>query len=290
MLLSYSAKAVEVNPSDVFSQVIQIHKELQIIKAHFAITIQLDHERIRKTQLMPRHAWQKAYEIMVKINILRRTNGMAILEPINIEPRLKLNPVLTYEMTQRILQELAIFKFRMGIKEQITPAVKYTNKKPMDVFNLLRAASEELDVINGQEFTPSYVFGEAMRIYEDIGLILRHLDITDRSEPPIKVIDATPAVAFNTALKLLEKITELEISMGFEGVDSSVFWRKNPNPGHVYELAEIIIAELQLIKASQGSRYVITPAAKYYTLKTPSDVNQVLGWSLTKISQISSLR
>jgi len=150
--------------------------------------------------------------------------------------------------------------------------------------------SVELDLLNGQEFTPSYVFGEAMRIYEDINLILQHLNIADKTEPPVKVIDAKPSMAFNTALKLLTKVSELEASIGFEGLDPAIFLRKNPSPGHVYEIAEMIISEIQVIKASLGIRYVISPAAKYYTLKTPAQVNQVLGWSLAKLTLISSLR
>lgn len=282
--------AIEVTPSDVYAQVEQIQKELLIIKKHFNITAQANYEKMQKAYLKPRHAWQKAYEILVKLNILRRSNGMSILEPINMEPRLKRNPILTYEMALRILLELKIIKFRLDITEQVTEADRYTNKKPMDVFNLLRAASQDLDIINGQEFTPSYVFAEAIRIYEDVNLILAHMRISDKSIPPIKMHKATPIDAYDTALELLSIILSIEASNGIEGIDPTVFLRQKVSPGDVYELTAIIIAELQVIKASVGIRYVITPAAKYYTQKTPADVKQLLGWSLSKLSQIRSLR
>ena len=32
-----------------------------------------------------------------------------------------------------------------------------------------------IDLINGNEFTPSHVFGETMRVFDDITLILSHL-------------------------------------------------------------------------------------------------------------------
>jgi hypothetical protein len=292
LLLFYSLllPAQEVTPSEVFAQVEQIQKELAIIKSHFNINIQPHYEKLLKSELKPRHAWQKAYEILVKINILRRSNGMSILEPINMEPKLKRDPILTYEMALRVLLELEIIKFRLDISEQVTPAISYSNKKPMDVFNSLRAISQDMDILNGQEFTPSYVFAEAMRIYEDINLIIMHLKINDESIPPIKMIDATPTDAFNTAIQLLTLVTRIEASIGIEGIDSSVFIRKQADPAHVYELTEIIIAELQVIKASVGIRYVITPAAKYYTQKSPADVIQLLGWSISKLSQVTTLR
>ncbi len=290
LFFSFSLSALEVIPSDVYVQVEQIQKELVVIKKHLNLTTQISQNKLLKAELKPRHAWQKSYEILVKINILRRSNGMSIMEPINMEPRLKRDPILTYEMALRILVELEIIKFRLDITEQITPASIYTNKKPMDVFNLLRSISQDMDIINGQEFTPSYVFAEAMRIYEDINLIILHMKINDESVPPIKIIDSTPTDAFYTAIKLLTVVSQIESSIGIEGIDASVFLRKQITPSDVYELTEIIISELQVIKASVGIRYVITPAAKYYTQKSPADVNQLLGWSLSKLKQVSTLR
>jgi len=290
VFITFTLQAKEATPSDVYAQVIQIQKELKLIKTHFEITKKPKYEIMSKTQLKPRHTWQKAYEILVKINILRRSNGLAVLEPVNMEPRLKRDPVLVYEMTQRILQEIKIFKYRMDINEVSSVPKVYANKTPMDVFNKLRAVSVDMDILNGQEFTPSYVFGESMRIYEDINIILKQLNIKDQSVPPIKILDAKPKDTYEVCLKLLKKITMLEASIGMEGIDVSILLRNQVTPGNVYELSQIVIAELQVIKASLGIRYSITPAARYYTQKSPSDVAQVLGWSFNKLNQIQSLR
>lgn len=280
----------QATPSNVFSQVMQIEKELLILKKHLNITKGYKFDPIEKTELKPRHAWQKTYEIMVKINVFRRAHSLPTIEPVNMEPVLNIAPVLTYEQTQRILAELSILKFRLGITKKVSKADKYKNKTPMNVFNKLREVSSILDVINGSEFSPSYVFGEAMRIYKDINIILNKLKIADTAIPPEKVISDTPKDSLLSELKLLEKIFTLERSIGLEGIDVAVFYLENPGPPEVFELTQIILAELQVIKASLGIRHEITQAAHFYSQKTPADVNQLIGWSLLKMKQISTLR
>ncbi|MCU7836765.1 MAG: hypothetical protein KZQ83_16140 [gamma proteobacterium symbiont of Taylorina sp.] len=276
--------------SDVYAQVMQIEKELFIIRNFFGISQKAEFREIRKAQLKPRHVWQKTYEIIVKINILRRINSLPIIEPVNMEPVLNMDPILVYEQTQRILTELRIVRFRLGIEGEISSLEKFSNKQPMDVYNKLKEVSALLDVINGSEFTPSYVFGEAMRIYEDVNTILSKLLIRDLTIPPEKLLKVTPGDTQLTALFLLGKLSELEQGIGIEGVDASVFFQDEPNPADVFELTQVILAELQVIKATLGIRHVITQAAQYYTQKTPADANQLLGWSLLKINQIVTLR
>ncbi len=279
-----------LTPSSVYSEVVQIEKELLTIKRFFNINRKEELKEAITTELTPRHAWQKTYELMVKTNILRRANGLPIIEPVYMEPVLNVNPILTYEQTQRVLTELRIIKFRLGILEMITPPETFSKKTPMDVFNKLRHVSSLFDVINGSEFTPSYVYGEAMRIYQDVNVIIRLLGLTDTTIPPEKIVTATPREAMITALHLLEKISSLESGVGIEGVDASVFYLDNPLPEDVFEMTLILMAELQVIKASLGLRHDVTQAARYYTQKTPADVNQLLGWVLLKINLINTLR
>ena len=107
-----------ITPSEVFGQVKHIEFEVESMLKYYGI--QHDHEKIKKrvtvkTNLKPRNVWQKSYEIMIKINLLRTSNKLPIIEPINMSPVLNLNPDLVYEQTQRILTELKIFRFRLGI-------------------------------------------------------------------------------------------------------------------------------------------------------------------------------
>lgn len=277
-----------ITPSDVYSEAMQIQKELKLIKKHFNIDKKVSLEKIN-TKLYPRHAWQKSYEILLKINILRTSNNMPINEPSNLEPVLNLDPILTYEQIQRIITEIRIFKVRVNIPTQITSKKIYTNKTPLDVYNLLDNISHELDIINKNKFSPSNVFGETIRIYKDLETILNYLNIENNTIPTTKKINAKPIDSFNTSLKILEKLQYIQSIARIDTINAYVFKKEIITPSEVFSLNQIIIAELQTIKAYLGLNNYITPAAKQYTNKTPSDVEQMLGWCLREISLIKSL-
>lgn len=51
-------------------------------------------------------------------------------------------------------------------------------------------------------------------------------------------------------------------------------------------MTQMIIAELQTLKAYVGLKNYITPAASVYVNKKPADVDQLMNWNLRKIALI----
>jgi len=291
-LLTNFIIAKTITPNDVYTQVMLINKELHSLMKKYNFS----HKNTKiikstniKTKLKPRIAWQKTYEIMIKINIFRKSNNMPIIEPINIEPMLKLTSDMVYEQTQRILTELKIIKYRLNIKDKPHKIKKYRNKNSQDIFNELNHVSASLDIINKDSFTPSYVFGEAMRIYDDLTTILNYLNIRDKTIPSKRDNHTTPLETFATTMTLLNKIGLLQRNVGIDTVDFSSFIKKKPSPKDVFSMTQMVLAELQTIKAQIGLTHYITPAATTYTNKTPADVNQLMNWNLRKLMLINNL-
>jgi len=291
LLLCSALNAKIITPNEVYSEVSLISEELHSIMKYYNV-VHNDNEIKKSTKvivnLKPRNVWQKSYEIMIKINILRNTYNLPTIKPVNMSPVLELNPDLVYEQTQRILTELEIFKFRMGIPKGNNKRKKYTNMKPLDVFNGLSYLSASLDILNKGGLTPSFVFAENMKIYDDISLILEFLEIDDTTIPGFKNEKATPKDTFNTALKILEKIKYLQINAGIEFVDFRGFKKEQPSPSDVFSLTQMILAELQTLKAYIGL-YTITSTADKYKTKTPIEVDQLMSWNLRKLNLINSL-
>jgi hypothetical protein len=200
-----------------------------------------------------------------------------------------LDPAFTYEQVQRLLLEIKILKFRLGINQKVTDIEPVYGKKATDVYNLLNQVSRELDLINGSEFSPSNVFAEAMRIYEDMESIINHLKIEDKTVPPVKKEGGTPGDSYKIAIKLLNTMKHLELQAGIKTVDFFAFNRTDVNPSDVFELTQITLAEMQVIKAYIGLRREITRGAQHYIDKTPADVVQLMEWLLRKAKLIRSL-
>lgn len=277
-----------VTPSEVFDKLVYLEEDVRIISENLDIKKKPQIVNI-DTNLLPRHAWQRTYEIFVKINILKDKFDLPSLEPINMEPILELEPIFTYEQVLRLIQEIKILKLHIGITKEPKNLKTHTNKTPTDVYNKLNEISRQIDMINSKEFTPSYVFSEVMRIYSDFEVILNKLDIQDESAPPAKKEDSTPRDSFIVALELLNNIRNIELNAGIKTVDFYAFNRNNVTPSDVFEIIQIIIAELQVIKAYIGLDSVYTRAATKYEGKTPADVTQVLIWLVDKSDKLKSI-
>jgi len=291
IFLTFNLSAREITPSDVYAQVVLIEQEINYMLDYYKI--EYNEEKIKRdvkiyAKLKPRDVWQKSYEIMVKINMLRNAHHFPSISPVNMVPVLHLNPNLVYEQTQRIMTEINIFEYMNSIKIKKFELKHYMGKTPLDVFNGLSYISSALDRINKSSFTPSYVFAQNMRIYDDLSLILGKLNITDNTIPAKVNPKATPKDTFDTGIKILEKIKQLQILAGIGFVDFSSFKKQKATSSDVFTITQMIIAELQTIKAYLGIEN-ITPEAKLYKSKTPVEVDQLMSWNLRKLNLVSNI-
>jgi len=291
LLLSFSSVShalYQYTPSDVYTETLKIEQEVEIIRQYFnapiaKIPVRLD------VQLKPRNAWQKTYEIFVKINILRQKNKLPRIEETGLAPVKSLDPGLVHEQVRRILAELDIFKTREGISKQIKSVPQQQGKTPSDVYHLLDTISSQLDSINGESFTPSFVFAQNMRILEDLNTIIAKLNIHDRIEPPNRVDNASPSDVFDLALEVMIEIQRLQAMAGIESVEFSALKKQTISPGDVFTMTGMIISGLQPIKAYLTLNQQVTPPAIIYKDKRPADALQTLGWALRKIKLIRNL-
>jgi len=291
-LLPFALLAKTITPNDVYAQSILIEKHIHFLlklyglKHHHADIIKRTELH---TKLKPRNAWQKSYEIMVKVNMLRASHNLSRIEPVGMEPVEQLNPDMVYGQTQRILAELEIYEVRKGIEVPKFQLNVYKNKTPLDVYNTFARVSAALDELNGAELSPSYVFAETMRIYDDLTIVLKHLHIKDDTIPSVRLQKATPKDSLIVSMALLEKLQKLQRSVGIKTVNFSSFNKVNPRPSDVYSITGMIIAELQPIKAYMGLTTSVTPPAKKYFEKVPADIEQLMNWNLRKISLVKNL-
>ncbi|MDQ7061470.1 MAG: hypothetical protein Q9M43_10205 [Sulfurimonas sp.] len=272
-LLTFSLSAKTLTPNDVFGLGVLIQDHIHTLLKHYKIVHHHDailkRDKILNTNIMPRHKWQKAYEILVKINMFRIKHNLVRIEPVGIEARLSVKHAMVYEMNMRILTELKIIEMRNNMPRKTYKLKTFTNKTPLDNYNLLVHISAALDELNEQALTPSYVFSETMRIYDDITIILNHLGLNDETMPSNVIENAIPEDAFKTSFEVLSRIARLQRGVGIDAVDFSEFQNKEVTPSDVYTLTGLIIAELQTIKAFIGlTKSITTPATSSVGKKT----------------------
>ncbi|MBF0422905.1 MAG: hypothetical protein HQL73_07920 [Magnetococcales bacterium] len=282
--------AAETTPSDVFAEAVRIEKEVELIREHLGITAVKPVTQTR-TKFLPRHSWQIGYLILVKVNIFRRQMGLPFLTPNNLNPVLELEPSAVYEQTQRILTELRLVKRRLKITREIPPQEVEADKKPADVVNKLLFVSAQMDMLNQDKFTANDAFTEVKRLNEDVGLLLDHLKIQDVAFPPAPKPDATPSDSLISAFALLAEVQRLQQLASIARVDFGPFRKTTAvEPEDVFNVVILILAELQTVKAFLGLEDELTPPSRNNRDKSPSDVNQLLGYATNRLRLIQSLQ
>ncbi|ABK44612.1 hypothetical protein Mmc1_2111 [Magnetococcus marinus MC-1] len=281
----------KISPSEVYTQAVQIEKELAILSKYFIIPGKPELFEPFIANLQPRHVWQKSYFILVKLNLLRSKHGLPTIPPSAIQPVQQLDPVLVYEQTQRILTEIAIIKKRLGVDEKVSPAKAEVGKQPTDVFNKLHQISLAIDKLNHAPISPSSVFAEAMRVYEDVNTLISHLQLDNTTFPPAKLENITPMDSMDATFGLIKEIQRLQRDMVIPRTDFTSFKNQRTiEPADVFNMVGMCLAELQTIKAALDLSTEVTPQAKFYTNKKPADVHQLIRWITRKLQQIQTVR
>lgn len=281
----------EITPNEVYAQSIIIEEQTEALLKYFNIdykSVSFDKRKRTKIEVRPRNVWQKTYEILIKINILRNKFNLPSIAPSNLTPVLNMNSSLVYEQTQRVLTELEIFKFLLEIPQQKIEIKTYENKTSLDVFDELSYISEMFDILNEENILPSLIFGTSMRIYDDINLILSKLEIEDDTIPSEKKVDVTAQDNYLINIQILQKIKQLQILSGIPIVDFSNFDQKQISTSDVFMISQMVLSELQTLKAYMGIT-VVSPVSGIYYTKTSNEVNQILTWNLRKLDLIKNL-
>lgn len=286
-----SAQATDaiVDPSVVFAEALRIEKEVDLIKSHLGLSTVKPAIQVY-TQLLPRHSWQKSYLIQLKINLFRRQRGFPVLAANNLEPVLRMEPVLVYEQTQRLLTEICLLKKRLGISQVVPPQPIEEAKRPLDVFNKLNSISLQWDVINRSEISPTDVYAEVKRLNEDVDVILNYLNVQDTAFPPPKKSSARSVEMLVSSFVLLAEVQRLQQLAGIARVDFELFKNdENVLPSDVLNMVSVILAELQTLKAHLGLNNRLTPPVEQHSEKLFADVDQFLGYVASKLRLIRSL-
>lgn len=266
----------------IWLQTLRVEQEIGALERHFEIAASAPVHGVT-APLALRHAWQKGYEIEVKLNALRRRHGVPIITPRVIEPVVELPPFMVFEQTALLLTELQLLRARLGAAEPAAVAPAGGSHTPLDLYNKLNELSYRLDPLIGERFTPSQVFAEAMRLFEDTRTLIDSRELLDETVPPPRRADATLSGSFDAALQVLAEEGRIQ---GMLAIEHGELWGmkgEEVHPGDVFALIQLAIAELQPVKARLGLRHVLTPPAGYYEGKSPAEVQQVLGWTLRKL-------
>ncbi|HID00040.1 MAG TPA: hypothetical protein EYP05_01685 [Piscirickettsiaceae bacterium] len=281
MLLTHVSQAQTYNPQDTFYKVRTLAGLVLMLQQKHQKPLQLPPVQVEGDK-HPRHEYQKALEVLSKINRYRQINQLG---PVAVPPypsrQVTANEV--YEMIQRLITELRVlmdedaFKQAQKMAEKYVPIPAYFSRTHN--YELLWRISKAFDPLLGvRGFTPSDVYGQTLIVLDAIRFLRTTQNITDMPPKPPRPDNKHPNHALQEAARLLQKIHQAERNLWMDAVEVPRIPKRVITPTEVYDQMQTIIAELQRIKYRLGvERDLIEPPT--HTHKTPSDVVQNLRWA-----------
>lgn len=285
MFVTPSIAAEKITPSHVYQLVDYTYAELASF--HGADFSSPPDVEITLSPRKPRHVLQKAQEAYIKVQKLRRLNGLSE-NPVKSIPVRAVVPADVRESVQRIADDLVELREIYGVEAPAQVELPQ-GKKPTDVYRHLVRVSTSLDHLGLPAVVPNDVYRVAQTIVLDLEKIMQHQGNTD-SIPLIKVSGKKPPQVYDETYVLLQKLADLTKKDGYQ-IPGGVVLPPKPTgkikPLHVMNGLGDAMAEIGAIKYKIGmntpTKFAPPPGGK-----TPSDVFAVVKRAQAMVDALSA--
>jgi len=273
-----TSHAEEITPSKVYQVTEDILAQLNRLHDANLTKPDLSKLRLELPARLPRHVIQQALNVRLKIQILKRVNGME-QQALTPPPVKEVTPSDVMNEANLILEELMALDQSFGLKPFKRKAKLEDGKTPTDVYaNLLKA--EEMIIQLGIPVTvPNDVYNSAVMVTQELEFIRIAQGKTSIVEPPSASISKSPADAYTLAYYALSGLKNLSKKDDYKipkGVIMPERLTKDIGPRDVQQILLYCLAELSSMKVAVFAKDKLVfpaPAAG----QTPSTVFDMLG-------------
>ncbi|WP_228073815.1 hypothetical protein [Kordiimonas pumila] len=241
---------------------------------------------VRKTSMaerMPRHVWQKAREVLIKIQYLQAREGI---------PPLALPPSYTGDIAPsdvKILVDAAFDALRTIREKEGLSQPDYARfqagKTPTDVYQNLSILSLLLDTILKTSITPSDVYRVAQSVNDVLHQIYEIKGLTAPNANASNISGKSPRDVYRLSLELMRKLDRLTRTPGYAIPGGVVILQPiagRITPSDVINAQESILADVQAMGLSiMGVKPIEIP--HFETGKIPSDVYRLCLEAITLV-------
>jgi len=283
-----AAVTAEKTPNDVYHQVQLLADDVRALRKENNITTPWPSVKIETGQ-KPRHVFQKALEILSKINHYRtniaKTGGITVPQ----FPGRDISPNEVFSVVVRLHQELVLLvQDAAGGKQKkyARPGGPVTQggdvviiRTPSHVYAALAEVSIALEETLGlHSITPSEVYIRSLQVIERVRFLRRSQSLPLNIPKPARSQGKLPNHALRSVLQLLAKIQHAEHNLWMKPLKLPVMPKRVITPSDVYDAMGVAMAELRSIQFRLGLEREF-PEPELQKGKTPDDVIQNTVWA-----------
>lgn len=272
------AKAQTVTPSHIFQEGEAINAQLNAFHVANASKADDDPEISAISGRLPRHVFQKAREIVLKVQVLRGLKGLPEQPLPTVEVR-EITPADTKKLLDLAVSGLQDLRPAFGSPPVPASVALVEGKTPTEAYQALARASLSIDGLGLPPATPNEVYRIALTLVSDLEKVRAHRGITAAVPLPAMAPGKKPADIYEAGYLLLTDLKKLvESKADFAIPQGIVLPAKRGGaitPAHALEMLNTVLGEVSAVKAKVGATKP-SELAPVQTGKSPSDTHRVL--------------
>lgn len=258
-----------ITPSHVFQATSDLIAEIEILREAMGIS-DYPSEAEPQEGRAPVHVYAKTLEIMRKVSRVQRKFGITPSEVGQI-PVKNIVPKDVFGHVQAIIEELRRVKGQLVIEDEIQPAPFEGRKTPSFVYKNLGDASFLLDGLVGRPITPNDVYGNVLRIHDEMELVAAKLGADLELDPPAVNGRKRPKQVAQQMLRATYKVINLQTRLGMDASSVPTLTLVRVTPSEVFEVTNLLLAEMARIKTHLNIELPHASRGEERN-KTPTDV------------------
>ena len=259
----------DITPSHVFQATQDLIAEIEVLREAMGIS-DYPNEAEPQEGRTPVHVYAKTLEVMRKVTRIQRKFGLTPAEVGQI-PVKTIVPKDVFGSVQTITEELRRLKGQLVIEDEIQPAPFVGGKTPTFVYKNLGDASFLLDGLVGRPITPNDVYGNVLRIHDEMELIAAKLGAELELDPPAVNGRKRPIEVAQQMLRATYKVINLQNRLGMDASSVPTLTLVRVTPSEVFEVTNLLLAEMARMKIHLNIELPHAPLGEERN-KTPADV------------------
>ncbi len=291
IVFSTSANAQGITPSHVFQVVDNVNGELALMHQANGSKGKKDKKAPALNPRKPRHVIQKAREVLLKVQVLRKTNGLSV-NAVPTLPTREIVPADVKNVVTQILTDLRPLRKPFGVKKASPKSELTSGKNPTHVYGNLIKADLLISGLGIPRVVPNDVYQIGMTIVGDLKLIRKHVGINEELQMASPSKRQKPKHVFARGMEVLAAMKALSDANPKFAVPGGIILPNDRTgkvtPGHVIDLFNNVLADISAIKAKLGIN-VPTKLAPVASGKTPSNVFDAINTALSAVKSLQKL-
>ncbi len=272
LILVPAMVVADITPSHVYQVTDDIVAELGLI--YKATQSTNSSTRYSENARKPRHVLQKAREVLLKVQLFRKLNGLS-KKSVPAIPTREIRPSDVKKMMDRILVDLREAGKKLNVTSKATPAALSSGKTPTDVYNNIALAGAMVDGLGVPSIVPNDVYRLTETLVSDIRLVVKKIGGNGLLESLKGSRRKKPKHVYQEVYGLLSDLKAMCAKESKYCVPGGVVLPKKRSgrikPGHVLDIVNNALAEVGSLKTKLGVN-VTSKLSPVASGKTPTDV------------------